>query len=264
MYQVLLSNPELSLALATAAERLQLLDQPLKHVVLPAPAPKPAATSATASVAAVGSMMGAPTAYRPPQGSAAPPPPPVNLPIEVQHALEMLLREYHPPPSPTSSCLSIHTRIYTYTLISVSRTYQVVSSIELQTPPPLPPRSHTCRYPLLGPHFMQHRELHSLEKINIIRQLPSIPEDRLRTLGRWALLYYRFLVQYLRRFEPCIDVAMHARSVTISLSVGPGSFSCSCAASWSRVLSRRLLRRGGSACGRGSVCFVDVSRVKSV
>ncbi len=33
---------------------------------------------------------------------------------------------------------------------------------------------------------MQHRELHSLEKINIIRQLPSIPEDRLRTLGRCA------------------------------------------------------------------------------
>ena len=31
---------------------------------------------------------------------------------------------------------------------------------------------------------MQHRELHSLEKINIIRQLPSIPEDRLRSLGR--------------------------------------------------------------------------------
>jgi hypothetical protein len=33
---------------------------------------------------------------------------------------------------------------------------------------------------------MQHRELHSLEKINIIRQLPLIPEDRLRTLGRWT------------------------------------------------------------------------------
>ena len=31
---------------------------------------------------------------------------------------------------------------------------------------------------------MQHRELHSLEKINIIRQLPSIREDQLRSLGR--------------------------------------------------------------------------------
>ena len=88
--QVLLSNPELSLSLVVAAERLQLLDQPLKHVEAPAPALHPVAAGAAAAsapAAAVG-------AYRLAPGSnAPPPPPPVNLPIEVLQALEMLLRE---------------------------------------------------------------------------------------------------------------------------------------------------------------------------
>jgi hypothetical protein len=96
--QVLLSNPELSVALVCAAERLQLLDQPLKHAVTQAPAPAPAAASATASAGAIGG--GAATAYRPPSNpNAPPPPPPVNLPIEVQQALEMLLRECAPSPN---------------------------------------------------------------------------------------------------------------------------------------------------------------------
>ncbi len=90
--QVLLSNPELSLALACAAERLQLLEQPLKHAAVQAPAPASAAATATASTGAIGG--GAASAYRPPSNpNAPPPPPPVNLPLEVQQALEMLLRE---------------------------------------------------------------------------------------------------------------------------------------------------------------------------
>ncbi len=90
--QVLMSNPELSLALARAAERLQILDQPLKHVETPAAPPNatPAGAQTAASKAAAGG------GYRPPATGAPPPPPPVNLPIEVQQALEMLLREYGP------------------------------------------------------------------------------------------------------------------------------------------------------------------------
>ena len=88
--QVLLSNPELSLALARAAERLQILDQPLKHVEAPAAPPNATAAGSQAAVA----MAAAGGGYRPPSTGAPPPPPPVNLPIEVQQALEMLLREY--------------------------------------------------------------------------------------------------------------------------------------------------------------------------
>jgi hypothetical protein len=92
--QVLMSNPELSLALASAAERLQLLDQPIKHVEIPPPASNPVHSGAKTAVSGVAGASGA---YRPSPGpSAPPPPPPVNLPIEVQHALEMLLREYRP------------------------------------------------------------------------------------------------------------------------------------------------------------------------
>jgi hypothetical protein len=49
--QVLMSNPELSLALVVARERLQLLDQPLKHVEAPAPSLYPFAASAAADTA---------------------------------------------------------------------------------------------------------------------------------------------------------------------------------------------------------------------
>ena len=97
--QVLMGSPELSLALACAAERLQLLDQPLKHVQPLAPAAHPSHVDAAGGAAAGGVGGAVPGSYRPPSASnAPPPPPPVNLPIEVQQSLEMLLRECVPIP----------------------------------------------------------------------------------------------------------------------------------------------------------------------
>lgn len=99
--QVLLGNPALSLALACAAERLQLLDQPLKHLQAPAPAAHHSnvdAAGGAAAAAAAGAAAASGAHRQPPGSSGPPPPPPVNLPIEVQQALEMLLREYAPTP----------------------------------------------------------------------------------------------------------------------------------------------------------------------
>ncbi len=107
--QVLLANPELSLALSSAAERLQLLDQPLKHIAVQPPVPTPAVAAAAA-----GGTAQAPGAFRQPPHPSAPPPPPVNLPIEVQQALEMLLREYGPS-------LQIYTPGCSYLMTSVTR-----------------------------------------------------------------------------------------------------------------------------------------------